>query len=666
MIIANHHRYTGRPGQTIPEITAWPQWVFGIATFSDVDGNQIDPLVALPEGIVVLANLPSMVYHVHGFAPCKISPLATVGTLTRFVTKSFKVTGLLIDGKVYSPELHLLQLPIGDLRLLHLDDIEELVSLSLEDIGKRLIHADATVRDLCNQISNDRYGGVAQVHIQDNGMLVPPHQRVVTLRGPLRHRMFPLRGGVKPLVAVEAALSDLLHSHGVPQEQLKQRVDSLVNTLGVELCTKCITSKTPWSSLKSEASARSIRLVLPLEREHQNAAKQTLPVDPLQVDDPWSKASSRQKGKMRKQQLSDLTPATVRVDGTFFHAEGETVPLVPLDTVMRGTPGLAVLQELEGRLPTLLSKSRSSGPAALLVLGATADDLGAKNNRCSAVIAPAWVKGHASALRGVLVQVGDVEIQATTKEVDAPSDSGNPTSVFMLHVYKDETEHWDALRNGPSAFLRRIGFSKAQLVAQVWASAFYAGPRKTSPDKAQYFHCFLRLPEVAAQEFLELSGTQGLYNVPRSADRTRDTKYKLVMVPGATLPEARNQLDKLDRPFGLVRTGRGYGLRVLATDFAEARHAVFPELAQSDESDAPGPRRFKLLGVPKHYERSAVKGLIKQLQWNAKVLKPQGHRAWVVSSATAPSVRAVQSGHETKVAMRPLSSWKTCHPRLRH
>eukprot|EP00438_Fugacium_kawagutii_P036116 Skav236835 [mRNA] locus=scaffold1027:49372:59337:+ [translate_table: standard] len=485
-----------------------------------------------------------------------------------------------------------------------------------------------------------------------NGSLVPPCRSVATLDGPLRHRIFPLKGGVKPVVAIESALAELLGAHGVAPDHLKSRVDNVVTHLGAEVCNRCLSSKTPWAALKHEASSKNIRLVTTLERERLGKT------DSLQTNDPWEQpAASSRKPSKSKRVAAQATVASVTLDASFFHAEAEPVPLVPLEGVLRGTPGLAVTntQELEGRLPTLLAKSRSSGPAALFVLGACVDEVAAHRQRCSNVIAPGWVKGHASAIRGMLVRIGDADIQPSSKEIPMPKDPSPATTAFMVHIYKAETEHWEALEHGLSAFLRRVSFSKAQLVNQVWADAFYAGKKKVSPDKASYFHCFARLPEVAVAEFLELSGVSGLYNTPRTATHSRDDRFKILILPGSTLSEARQHADKIE-PKGIVRTAKGFGIRVLAGHFAKARQTIFPELVLSEESDAPGPRRFKLLGVPREYDRSALKRFLRTLGWAAKVLKPQGHRAWLVSAAAPPPVRSAHCGTESIVIMEDVPS----------
>lgn len=68
----------------------------------------------------------------------------------------------------------------------------------------------------------------------------------------------------------------------------------------------------------------------------------------------------------------------------------------------------------------------------------------------------------------------------------------------------------------------------------------------------------------------------------------------------------------LDDVLGLVRTAKGYGVRVHESKYSAAKKMLFPDLDVSDESDSGGPRRFRLLAVPAEYERATLKALLKK------------------------------------------------------
>lgn len=194
----------------------------------------------------------------------------------------------------------------------------------------------------------------------------------------------------------------------------------------------------------------------------------------------------------------------------------------------------------------------------------------------------------------------------------------------MVHVYKDESQQWEELQKGLAFFLRKHGFQETRTIQQVWGLGFYAGSRKVKPADAVYAHGFLRIIEAFLEPLLQFSGTDGMYIVPRTSARTVDPTYKVITFPGFGLEDAKRQRDLLDDVLGLVRTAKGYGVRVHESKYCATKKVLFPDLDVSDESDSGGPRRFRLLAVPAEYERATLKALLKKVGWRAKVLRGQG------------------------------------------
>ena len=75
----------------------------------------------------------------------------------------------------------------------------------------------------------------------------------------------------------------------------------------------------------------------------------------------------------------------------------------------------------------------------------------------------------------------------------------------------------------------------------------------------------------------------------------------------------------------------------MATEYKALKKKVFPQAAESSESDEGGARRFQLLGVPDDCTRSTA---LKALQWSVKVLRSAGIRAWTVTSSSPPPTRS--------------------------
>ena len=191
--------------------------------------------------------------------------------------------------------------------------------------------------------------------------------------GVLRLRLFPLKGGALSLAATEERLRELLREHGVPEEELAQRVATLVEKVSYEVCKRCLDSKTPWAALKAEATKQDVRLVTVLERERKAAGSTSLQakdVDPLQVNDPWKRAGVG-RGKKHAKDLKASKSANLKIDDSFFHVQGKELPVISIEDLLKGASGLVVeqLHAIGERLPVILQRSRTTGPAALIVCG---------------------------------------------------------------------------------------------------------------------------------------------------------------------------------------------------------------------------------------------------------------------------------------------------------
>ena len=78
---------------------------------------------------------------------------------------------------------------------------------------------------------------------------------------------------------------------------------------------------------------------------------------------------------------------------------------------------------------------------------------------------------------------------------------------------------------------------------------------------------------------------------------------------------------------------------------------LYPDLDASDDSDAGGPRRFRVLAVPVEFEKATLKALLKKVGWVAKVLRGQGVGTWLLSSAVSPPVRSIVVNDATLVIL---------------
>ena len=102
---------------------------------------------------------------------------------------------------------------------------------------------------------------------------------------------------------------------------------------------------------------------------------------------------------------------------------------------------------------------------------------------------------------------------------------------------------------------------------------------------------------------------------------------------------------------GLTRSKCGYGIRVATEKYDATKKSLFPDAAQSSESDNGGASRFHLLGVPPTVDRSALKVALRALKWQVRVSCSSGFKPWVVFSDMVPPTRSFPLAGDTVVVI---------------
>jgi len=277
----------------------------------------------------------------------------------------------------------------------------------------------------------------------------------------------------------------------------------------------------------------------------------------------------------------------------------------------------------------------------VLLVGVEASELPPDVNGTSLIV-PGWVGTQAAALQCTMLQVGDEPVQCWSVGALSLPSSGNACQVVQFHVFKDECTKWNELVSGSfEVFLKKIGFACPMGITQTWAFGFYTRGKKADPEKADYQHGFLKLEDKAAVPLLKLGGYEGFYPNPRSAERGPGPKYRAIPLRGCTLAEALPYRSQ-SGTFGLTRSRQGYGLRVLATEYAVVKKRLFPSAGDSSDSEQGGTQRHQLLGVPLSFDRSKLKAALKAFAWPVRVSRTAGYRAWTVFASDDPPARSFE------------------------
>ena len=505
----------------------------------------------------------------------------------------------------------------------------------IHPFGVFLLDPLASVFQVQQLLSNIYAGGRNVIRVLANGKTIHEDVLIVVADaiGPLRARFFCLPGGAPgTLAAISEQLQSLLVAHGHPSSTVKAQANHVLDKIGQKRCRQVLDSKAVWPTLKHDASAAGIVLI-PAEHRPVKETKTDIVFD----TDPWAKYSkagpgdevpNESKRRTRKQNQ------VARVDLSFFHAGQQPLQQIEFAQLLQGWPGIHVVRFEEfADLDTVTRANLCAAASGVLIVGAAGETISERfPSKAENILVPGWLQNHPVALRCTLVQTGDEKVETRSTAVLAFQETVSNQSVVQVHIYKNEAgEKWNVLSTeGISTFLKQLGFS-LDAIAQTWSQAFFKGGKKVGAVEADYYHGFVKVENGKLDAILRLGGMTGFYPNPRGADKGPDVKFRSVLLRGHTLQEARSVQATVPNSFGLTRSKHGIGIRVLSKEYKALKKKIFPQAAESSDSDEGGPRRFQMLGVPDDCTRSTLKQALKALNWPVKVLRSAGIRAWTIT-----------------------------------
>lgn len=523
--------------------------------------------------------------------------------------------------------------------------------VEVEPFGVFWVDPLTPLGDVANLLSWKQFQGKATVKIVANGTTVDPTQTICFANqlGVLRAKVYALPGGAKwTLSSMLVELQTLLVSHGLSKDAAEIKAHDVYDNIGHAKTKNILENKNPWPALKTECTKAKIVLI-PLE-ERANPKREK---DTIFENDPWANWKEPEKNVRSRRPAKSFGAAVAKVDFSFFHSNQSAVTPLALNQLLQGVPGLFVttVDEMRPHLATVTKNKLSVGAAGVLFLGAQLADLnlGSSTNVESCIV-PGWIGPHPSAIQAVLLNCGDEPI--VMKKSVSLSIPSNPSEhqVVQYHVYKDTCSKWDLLvQQGFEFFVKAIGFAQVMSISQSWSQGFFKQGKKVSPDVAVYCHGYCKIESKCVATFLRLGGFEGFFPCPRSQGKTSDPTYRVLQLRGFSLVDSRAVLPQ--DAFGLTRSKCGYGIRVATEKYDATKKSLFPDAAQSSESDNGGASRFHLLGVPSTVDRSALKVALRALKWQVRVSRSSGFKSWVVFSDMVPPTRSFPLAGDTVVVI---------------
>ena len=537
----------------------------------------------------------------------------------------------------------------------------------------------ATLHDLLQKVSVERFGGIANLAVRVNNAAIDLNTVVVKADqlGVIRTQLFQGFGGSP----VRSKLQTLLVQHGVPQESSSERATNLIEVCGVKLIEQALAMSNPWTAIKQQATAKKFQLITSAERYLSNQK------DSIFESDPWApKPSSESSGKgkghgkgpkkqpRKKFEWGSNVIEETTLDLTFLDTGKNPVHKISWDALEQGTPGVCVLpfNTVAERRELIFSRNFSASPSIILTIGQI-DPPPGKSSRCSFITIPGWLADKPVALNCTLIQVGDQTFPIPEcKEITT---SIPVHTICMIQVHRDEadSQYFSALQDGFAAYLRRLGLESWRYIESEWSQSFFIGRKKTDIESCQYFHNVVRIPDKHIKPILRLGGNAGIFVVPKNASRGIDDRFRVCLLKGLSLEETKQRLQDVPNHLGIARLKAGFGIRFEKGSYHKAKKLLLPDAPSSeDEAQQEGSKKFFLLGLPDSFDRGAVRKILRELDWSVGNIQSSGWKTWVVFSDNDPPVKdflmagshvvITQGGSSTRhgvFAAGAVRGWKT-------
>ena len=467
-------------------------------------------------------------------------------------------------------------------------------------------------------------------------------------------------------------LAQELVKHGVPEDLSETRAAEAVKAIGAEPISKALQGKQAWRQLKTLANNVKFKFLLPSELAQaikQNEGK------------PVGKKAKVPTTKTTMPSDLELDPAKLQLLDGCFRAGNQPISQISLAQLGPIARGIAIVSPSEAEPYLRKGSILSQEPLALAVVG----DKSAIPPTMLAhvdVTAPCrCTVNQEPILADVrLVQLGQVSVEKHTADAPLALEALDVLTLKVL-VYRDELGcEWDDFVAAPirklvATFpaLARCFTTGCQCpgwhnvnqlplrepILDVWRRQFLRnGFRPSAPAQAELFSVCIRIPAELMPVLLAMSGTNGCYTEPRTAEGKEVLQqYVVVWAPKMPLQDLLHFKQTNPAVIGVARTGERRGLRVPAAQ-AQQIHA----LLKPDVMFLPNGPRMEFLAGPFPYgmDRAAIARALKSIAWDVKPLQPAapvpGRGAmWILHAVAEPPESIVQTSHgEVVISRRKL------------
>ncbi len=224
---------------------------------------------------------------------------------------------------------------------------------------------------------------------------------------------------------------------------------------------------------------------------------------------------------------------------------------------------------------------------------------------------------------------GAVEFNRIAPQARVQADSVR----MIVNMHEDSTEDWKSVMKDPVAKMR--GWLRERAKANVLETR---PPTRLPGEPGLQALVYVSL--ATAPAVLRASGAAGVFT--RDFYESDEDRQKYRTVPcqeGCSLKAALEQAGHMgNEAYGVVRTKRGFAIRVKATEYEGVVRRLRPEDAQHFIGD-----RWEISGLPVTTGKEAVQEFVSGWAVHPLFSFRQGwRRTWVVRAASAPDTRLIE------------------------
>ena len=458
-----------------------------------------------------------------------------------------------------------------------------------------------------------------------------------------RLRAFPLKGGApKDVESLKTFFATLLIAHGVPQDVLPKRIQTILDKVPISSLRTVASSDNPWSALKGVCNDHMIRILLPEElHAHSEMRKLRKQSDSLlpkgrgkgKGSGPGGASRSSSRVPLPAVLTSKIDPRSVHVDVQHFRVpdDGVLVRRDPLKFPSDG-PGLYIML-LEQIMPYLPPRALHLDATVVFVLGRLAPGLGkfvempAADAQNKPILVP-----------GTIVQFGAVNAEFAVRcpSVDF---SPTPSTPVEVKIVRDlVSDEWCQVVVDPLSFAAQAipALKSEGAISHSWARHFYNDQRKRCRSSdASHFHGYILVLDSCLDAALKASGTKGVFLCPRSPEKTRDLRFRIIPCV-EPLEQAKAKAHGCEHALGLAQTQSGYGIWVKQEHFNEVKAMLAPG-ALLERVVEPSRLKFLALNLPNTLPATQVTSALRQLGWiSAIAIRPLRAKTWLIGADETP------------------------------